>query len=391
MRVSSPGLSTHVNRSLIHLLTFAMKITVLCLVWLLTTGHPSLGQSSAAPEAKITIQLDFESAKAIIGLLSKTQVTDPELNQVAKLYGNQQLIAKVTSYDKTGTEAVFKQTLRELIETGRVNGNDPFEWQVVKTNRGAVQHMISELEAKGSFLDDVQRCILPYCPPTTNQITARACFLVGGGALGFTIGHDDTFNVALQKIGTDYEGLVSLVAHELYHAVQQVGQRSRKKELLVGNPPKSVATAAMLLTNLWSEGTATLVGDITTTEKPKSFIQQQSEYQQNRQRMRQNFVLFESLLFSAYYDSTAEEEQLYNIGFTTVFDQTAYYTGYRMAKEIETHKGKAVLAALINQSPLDFCRAYIQLYKEYPDKINFKFSSATEAIIVKLEPWRNKL
>lgn len=368
-----------------------MKITVLSLVWLLAIGHPLRSQSLATPEAKITIQLDFESAKTIIGLLTKTQVTDAKLMQVAKLYGNQQLIAKVTSYDKTGTEAVFKQTLRELIETGTVNGKDPFEWKVVKTNLGAVQHMIGELEAKGPFLDDVKRCILPYCPPTTSQITARACFLVGGGALGFTIGDDDTFNVALHKIGTDYEGLVSLVAHELYHTVQQVGQRSRKKETLAGNLPKPVANASMLLTDLWSEGTATLVGDVTTSGKPKSFIQRQSEYQQNRQRMRQNFVLFESLLFSAYYDSTANDEQLYNIGFTTVFDQTTYYTGYQMAKAIEAYKGKAFLAALINKSPLDFCRVYVQLYKEYPDKINFKFSSATEAILAKLEPWRDKI
>lgn len=368
-----------------------MKTILLFLVWLLAIGHPLRSQPLAAPEANITIQLDFESAKAIIGLLTKTRVTDAELNQVANLYGNQQLIAKVTSYKKTGTEAVFKQTLRELIETGAVNGKDPFEWQVVKTSLGAVQHMIGELEAKGPFLDDVKRCLIPYCPPTTSQVTARACFLVGGGATGFTIGDDDTFNVALQKMGTDYEGLVSLVAHELYHTVQQVGQRARKKETLAGNLPKPVATASMLLTNLWSEGTAQLVGDVTTIGKPTSFIQRQSEYQQNRQRMRQNFVLFESLLFSAYYDSTATEEQLYNVGFTTVFDQTAYYTGYRMAKEIETHKGKAVLAALINQSPLDFCRVYIQLYKEHPDKINFKFSSTTEAILAKLEPWRDKI
>ena len=377
-------------RSRVHLLPFAMKITLLVLGWLFAMGYPLLGQPAAAPGANITIQLDFESAKAIIGLLTKAKVTDTELNQVAKLYGSQQLIEKVTSYDNTGTEAVFKQTLREIIETGTVNGKDPFEWKIVKTNLGAVQHMISELEAKGLFLEDVKRCILPYCPPTS-QVTARACFLVGGVALGFTLGHDDTFNVALQKIGDNYEGLVSLVAHELYHTVQLVGERGRKKETLAGNLPKPVATASMLLTNLWSEGTAQLVGDVTIPGKPTSFMQRQSEYQRNRQRMRSNFALFESLLFSAYYDSTAKAGNLYNIGFTTSFDQTAYYTGYQMAKEIETHKGKAVLAALVNQSPLDFCRLYIQLYKEHPDKINYKFSPAMEAIIAKLAPWQDKI
>lgn len=377
----------------VQLLSYLMKRTLLFLIWLLVICYSSFSQSSPTTTtgAKITIQLDFESAKAITRLLTKTTTTDTELNQVAKLYGNQQLIDKVTSYDKTGTEVVFKQTLRELIETGTIKGNDPFDWRAAKSNVVAVQHLISEIEAKGSFPDDVKSCILPYCPPTS-QITARACFLVGGGALGFTIGHDATFNVALQKIVDDYEGLVYLVAHELYHTIQQVGQRSRKKEPLVGDPPKHVANTYMLLTNLWSEGTATLVGDFTTIKKPKSLAtQQQNEYQRNRQRSRQNFVLFESLLYSAYHDSTANPNQLYNIGFTVAFDQTAYYTGYRMAKEIEEHKGKAVLAALITQSPIEFCRVYIQLYQEHPDKINIKFSSATEAIIAKMQPWINKI
>ncbi|WP_460940156.1 DUF5700 domain-containing putative Zn-dependent protease [Spirosoma humi] len=370
-----------------------MKTPLLVLCWLFVINSSSTGQSltATASSAKITIQLDFESAKAITHLMSQTAVASTQLEQVAKLYGNQQLIAKVGYNNKTNNEVVFKQTLREVIETGAIKGDDPFNWQVVKTNLASTIKLIDQVEAKGSFQDEVKALILPYCPPN-NPVTARACFLVGGGSLGFTIGDDPTFNVALQKVGDDYEGLVYLVAHELYHTVQQVGQRSRKKEKLIGQLPKPVETAYMLLENLWLEGTATLVADFSKIKGAKPLAAaQQREYQQNRQRSRQNFVLFESLLYSAYYDSTASPNQLYNIAFTTAFDQTGYHMGYRMAKEIEEHRGKAVLAALVNQSPLEFCRTYIRLYQELPSKINIKLSPATESIITKLQPWANKL
>lgn len=376
-----------------YLQSLIMKTPLLFLCWLLVIHFPLVGQSltTTVSSAKITIQLDFESAKAITQLMSQTAVTSAQLDRVAKLYGNQQLIAKVAYNNKANNEIVFKQSLQELVETGTINGDDPFDWKAVKTNLATTTKLIDQVEAKGSFQDEVKALILPYCPPN-NQVTARACFLVGGGSLGFTIGNDPTFNVALQKVGGDYEGLVYLVAHELYHTVQQVGQQARKKEKLVGQLPKPIETAYMLLENLWLEGTATLVADFSKIKEAKSLAAgQQSEYQRNRQRSRQNFVLFESLLYSAYYDSTASPNQLYNIAFTTAFDQTSYHMGYRMAKEIEEHRGKAMLAALINQSPLEFSRAYIRLYQEIPSKINIKFSPATEAIITKLQPWATKL
>ena len=51
--------------------------------------------------------------------------------------------------------------------------------------------------------------------------------------------------MALQKIGDDYEGLVYLVAHELYHTIQQVGERHRTRK----RPPIAAAIAAALEVN----------------------------------------------------------------------------------------------------------------------------------------------
>ncbi|RRB05034.1 hypothetical protein EHT25_14660 [Larkinella rosea] len=342
-------------------------------------------------QSDLSIQLDFESAKAVTNLLAKSRTTDAELDRIAKLYGSQQLIRKVTSYDKSGTETAFKQTLREMVETGTIKGNDPFDWKTVKAKLGEIKPLIVQLETRTTFIEEVKDRIQPYSPPNI-KARVRACFLVGGGSLGFMFGGEDTFNVALQKIGDDYEGLLELVAHELYHSIQHVGEQTRAKEKTASEPPKNIFKTAVMLSNLWSEGTANLVGDFTRIKNPKAFSKsQQDSYNRNGERSRQNFALFESLLFSAFHDSTANLSELYNIAFTTAYDEIAYDMGYRMAKVIEKYRGKDALANLIYQDSIEFCQLYISIYQQNPDKNLIRFSASTEAILTKMNAWKNKL
>ncbi|GAB3905112.1 hypothetical protein GCM10028803_35510 [Larkinella knui] len=367
-----------------------MKSTVVVLLLLGSLKSFSQEIKNPSPKPDSSIQLDFESAKAITNLFTRTKTSDAELEQIANLYGSQQLIKKVSSYDKTGTETVFKQTLRDMVESKTVKGNDPFDWKAVKTKLPEIRQLIRQLETKPSLVSDVKALIAPYSPADL-KVTARACFLVGGGSLGFTIGGDDTFNVALQKIGNDYDGLIYLVAHELYHTIQQVGERNRTKQKTATAPPKPIINTYILLANLWAEGSANRVGDFTKIRNPGKFSEsQQKDYARNGARARQNFALFESLLFSAFHDSTANISELYNIGFTVAFDETCYFTGYRMATVIEEYRGKEVLAGLINKDPIEFCQLYIAIYKQFPDKNIIRFSGSTEAILTKMDAWKNK-
>ena len=347
----------------------------------------------AAKAQGLTIRLDVESAKAITDLLGKKTVTDKVLDDVAQLYGSRQLIQKVTSYDKDGTEARFKQTLREIIETGTVKGNDPFDWKAVKASQPGIQALIQQISLKqDKFLSDMSQEIAPYSPANL-KADIRACFLVGGGSLGFTIGGDNTFNVALQKIGDDYDGLIALVVHELYHSVQHVGDQERKKgKVMDPNPPKNIIGAYVMLANLYAEGTANLVGDFSKIKQPKPFTKvQQDEYSKNQRRNETNFTLFESLLYRAYNDSTASLNSLYNVAFTTEFEETSYYVGYEMAKYIEKHEGKAAVASFVTRSSIEFSQHYIDLYRKHDDKAVVKFSKPIEAIIKAMQPWQDRL
>ena len=264
---------------------------------------------------------------------------------------------------------------------------------LVKANLLQIRNLINKIAAnEQSFIADVTAIIATYTPA---GITAnvRACFLVGGGSLGFVNGGENTFNVALQKVGDDYDGLKYLVAHELYHSIQNAG-RSTRNVTKDENAPYFVQATYGLTYNAWNEGTANLVGDFTKIRNPGPFTKVQlEEIDKNNKRKKQNFYLLEVLIYKAFTDTASRKyDELYNIAFTTGFDEAGYFAGYEMAAKIEKYDGPAGIAKIITEDPLVFFEEYIRLYKAHPeDKSFIKFEPATEDIIAKLGVWKGKI
>ncbi|WP_133300222.1 DUF5700 domain-containing putative Zn-dependent protease [Mucilaginibacter terrenus] len=367
-----------------------MRKYIVTLLLLCFYGVSVAGQIKTGPVINVTV--DFESARIITGLLAGKKVTDEQLTNAAQAFGSKQLIAKVKGYSGAG-EDKFKSTLREIIETGTIKGDDNYNWKLVKANLPQIRLLINKLAAdQKSFIADVTRMIETYTPDSINA-NVRACFLVGGGSLGFVLNDGSIFNVALQKIGNDYEGLRYLVAHELYHSIQDAGRTLRKVSAQKGTPYNAKASWAIAY-NVWSEGTATLVGDITRITKPEPFTKvQMEEVNKNLARKRQNFVLIETMLFKAYADTaTHVYNELYNIGFTTGYDEAGYYVGYEMAKKLQQFNGAGAIADLIINDPLVMFEEYIKLYKAHPQDNTFiRFDATTEGIIASLAQWKGKI
>jgi len=348
-------------------------------------------QAYAEQASNIKVSFDIASAQAVCKVLTLRKADTLQLQQISKLYGNTLLIRKVKGYSGAG-EDVFKKTLKEIIETGTVKDQDPYNWKLVKANLPAIQKLLTYLSSnQEQFITEVQTMISSYTPLTLTA-TTKACFLVGGGSLGFTIGDDPTFNVALQKIGDDVEGLKYLVAHELYHNIQDAGQQTRKKAT-TEKPPYFIKASYALLYNLWAEGTANFVGDFEKIKNPKSFSsEQQLAFKKNADRQYANFYLFETLIYRQYTDSTARYQPLYDIAYSTAFDESSYYVGYEMAKKINQYNGNSAIAALATQDPMVFVQTYIALYKSHPEDKSFKpFSSSVEQLIEKLLIWKDRI
>ncbi len=359
---------------------------------LLFVFHQNLSLAqSAAHGGQVEVTVDFESAQAICHLLSGKKADTAQLTRVARLNGNTLLIRKVKSYSNSG-ETAFKATLKEIIETGTIKGDDYYDWKSVKNNLAGVTQLLNYLSLnKNSFVADIKNIIQPFTPDTLHA-KVNACFLVGGGALGFTFNQDPGFYVALQKIGNDVNGLKYLVAHELYHTLQHAGQQTRQK-LSAVKPPYPILASYYLLYNLWAEGTATYVGEMPKIATPAAFAKTQvDEYQKNADRKGSNFQLFEALLYRQYNDSTAQYQDLYDVGFSTGFDESSYYVGYQMVKKLIQYSGNTAVANLLVQDPLTFTANYINLYKAHPDdKLLNRFSAPIEQIVQKLMVWRDKL
>lgn len=338
------------------------------------------GIFSASAGESLRITLDTESARVNTAIIAAKSVTDAELNAAAALYGNQQLIAKVKGYSGAGQD-VFVSTLKELVQTGNIKGEDPYNWLAVKKALPEITALIRHVDQnKESFLREITEMIAPYSPSNLD-ISVKACFLAGGGSLGFTLGYENTFNVALQKLNGDIGGIKLLVAHELYHIVQETAQKNVKAAWV--NPPYFLEASAVLLENLWAEGTANYVGDFSAYKGNSDFAKEQiDQWRKNAERKRENFLLFESILYKCYNDTAAKHfDRYYNIGFTTAYDETAYFVGYEMAKAIVKYKGKDVLAMFASADPVLFIDAYIKLYKEKNDDRLIRFDQSTEQIV----------
>jgi hypothetical protein len=362
----------------------------LCIVVMTAQTITSNAQNTNRAEKNLNISIDFQSARAVADLLSRKRVADADLNRVAALFGNQQLIRKAARNNPTVTAETFKQTLRGAIENQSF-AEDPFEWQTVKRNLPEIRLLVARIEKEQNALfANLENLLQPYVPVDL-KVDATAVLLVGGGSLGFTLSDDQNFYVALHKIGGDYEGLKYIVAHELYHSIQTLGREKRIASLKAVKPPDNVRNSLIIIESAYVEGTATLVGSSLGAKNLKQFGQsRQDEYKKNLARSRQNFALFEALLFQAYHDPNANLQQLYNIGFTTAFDETLYYVGYQMARDIEKYQGKQAIAALVGKNPLELFNLYVELYKKNNDPALLKFSPTTEDILSKLQQWKGQ-
>ena len=350
--------------------------------------------SSAAPvipHFKQKITIDYEAAEELIRLTDLKKVSDEELSKFASIYGNKLLIQKVVN-STGGNEQVFKETLKEMINTGVVNGADPYQWNKVRKELPDTKKLIASLRLnKDAFIAEIEDRISSYIPSVLPAQELRACLLLGGTATGFVIGDGAAFCVALQNFGTDFEGLKTVMIHELYHTLQDAGQKLRKKTL-TDKPAYNTKGTYYLLYNLWVEGTAEHLGDFSLILKPGSYSKKQQENKKkNDERLLANFRLTEMMIYKMYTDSNARYSALYDIGFSPVYEEVGYSVGAEMAKMLERFLGKEEVAKVIVEDPLDFITSYIKLYAEHPKEVPYHFDKSTEAIIEKLGVWRNKI
>jgi hypothetical protein len=345
-------------------------------------GIPS--QAPLVSNSGIEISFDYESARAVLDLFDAERVTDEDLSHAAELPGNLGLIRQAARFSPKATKDKFRESLREILETGSVE-DDVFRFVTVRQRLEKTRKLLEGIERDPVGLKtEIAERIEAYLPAGLS-VSANVHFLLGGTSDGFAPSAD-TFYVALHYFEDDIEGLKVLMAHELYHIAQSVARTAPGRDAAPDKDVEPVMIRSLgLLRNTMNEGTASLVGDpLIVKDGGKYTLWFQTKYRRNLQRIKTNFALFDALLFRLFQDPDADPNELYMIGFSGMWDSPLYFVGYHMAKAIEKHDGREAVAAAMEVSPIRFFGRYIELCRTLDDPEMVRFSRSTEDILVAL-------
>jgi hypothetical protein len=314
------------------------------------------------------VTVDVETAKAILSVAGR-DVTDAEIDRIVALPGVQALIRHGTRFSPGQTDDNFRAALRAL-SANRDPNPDPFAFARLRQRLNATHLLLARIEKNpGKFSDDVIARMRPYAPDI--DFEAKLTLIASGTSDGFAPGRGQLY-VAIDYFQDDWDGLVVLAAHELYHAMQAMVMESSGVTARAAAIPGRTGEVTRLLIATLKEGTGSVVGDPLTVPKPGAYNSWFAEkYRRNLQRLPQNFALFETMLFRLANDDTPFGT-IYPLGFSGGWDSPLYFVGYRMAKVIEKYDGRDAIQGVWKRSPAEFFVRYAALAREHstdPDVI----------------------
>ena len=336
------------------------------------------------PGDLVTLRLDFESGRAVLDLFDRKRASGDELARVARLEGNRAMIAKAGSFDPAATEAAFVASLGRAIAGERL-AEDPFRFNLVRERLELTRALVRRIDADPRGLERaVVERLGRYAPPGL-RVDVKVSFVLGGTSDGFAP-TDDTFYIALHYFEDDVEGLKLLMAHELYHTVQSAARRASGLERAEPSAA-NVARAVRLMGAVMNEGTASVVGDPLGVAGGKGYVDRfRAKFERNLARIDSNVALFETLLFRAVHDPTADDGPMYALGFSGAWDSPLYFVGYRMARVIERHRGPGALAAAVGRDPREFFALYLDVARAHDDPEEVRFGATFDRIFAELRP-----
>ncbi|AWF79451.1 hypothetical protein BTJ40_00635 [Microbulbifer sp. A4B17] len=307
----------------------------------------------------------------LIDILSENKVSDQQLEKLVNLPGIQATIYQTSRFDSRASEKLFRSSLIDAVE-GKPLLDDPFRLQKLKEKLPEVESIISILkEDPQQYLNEIRKGIGAYSPKDIS-FDANIFIVVGGTSDGWA--KDGNFYIALQYFNGDYEGLLTLSIHELYHIAQSN---------FYGKKEKHGSICEKVLNETRLEGIASIVGSPLNIVEGKNYTAWfQKKFNRNLQRIDDNFSLFEVILFRGCNDPEIDFNKIYPLGFSGAWDSPLYFVGYYIGSAIEEAKGREFLISVLKDSPSTMFKAYIDIYKDDKSKNLTRFDKSIEDIIL---------
>jgi hypothetical protein len=360
---------------------FRLGVALLVVAWWAPPAAAAGTRAEAPPEGgsppagHITVSLDLTPAADILAVFHRHGAAPEELAALLARPEVRALIAQTARFDAAATPEAFRNTL-QLAAAGRLKADapDPFAFSRVRQRAADIGRLYDLIEARAPALQrDIAARLQPDLPAGVD-LNVHAAFVVGGTSDGWAQPANQLY-LALQSFEGDYDGLVTLMAHEVYHVVQYSVMPATGSA--AADSRQRNAENLMIATLM--EGTASFVGDPTQAAGGGTYLEwYRGRYRTNLGRIQDDFALFDALLFRAAHDGEVDYRELYSLGFSGAWGSPLDFVGYRMAQVIARYGGRSKVAAYLNQPAGSFFADYIAACDAHPgESLCVRFDSQT--------------
>jgi hypothetical protein len=314
---------------------------------LLAVGSSASGQS-------LDIGFDYSNADATLSVFKVPDQT--AFANLMALRSTSKVIEKLRTRVPSVTADLYQSSLRQTV-LGQKGQADPFQWRDNIAEQDHIRSLLLQLHSnEASIKAQLLKALEPNLLPGMH-LSVTVHYVMGGVSSGWEDGAND-FYIGLPFYHGDPNGVVWTMQHELFHNAQYVGFHDQARDLARLGPRQQ--EVYRLLDELFREGTATYVGDVSSFSPGTPYIDEMRvPAAQNNDRMSDNFALLDTLLFRLSNDPTAHFDDVQSIGFDWNWQNPMYFTGAYMAKYLVGH-GKN-LRDYLRKRPTAFIRDYIEI------------------------------
>ena len=320
----------------------------------------------------ITLAFDYAGAKSLLAALERKSLAAADVDSLLRIQGVRAMVDNVTRFFPAIGEGEFRRTIQAVTQSRwRSESDGYFRLRRAHRARERTRALIARLRASESAIQrQALAKVAPY-QPRSGSMTITAYFVVGGVSTGFVPDNTNAANfyANLTDADGDYDGVVSNVAHEAYHLMQKAAQR-RAGLVAIADSVESLPGSERLLATTLAEGTAKYLDGVAGRAADTS-----------HGRIKENFAVFDEVL-AGLRDGSLAWAIAYERGFTSRERERFYFVGYEMTRAIDRQCGRACVAQLFEQHPVEFFRQYVRLYRTKSDIVG-RFAPATEAFLAR--------
>lgn len=314
-----------------------------------------------------SVRIDTTAAFATLNALQNPHLTRQESRKIAEMPGNQGVLRKAREFKFAATKQSFADALYDASHGVPLKPETEacFLFEFVRPKVPALLSLVKQIaDHPEAFQQSVQDRIAQFSPPGL-KLQLEGYVVAAGDGGGYAFGGTDFY----LNIGIMDEFIVAktTTAHELYHAVQGAFAKDRGTS---GDLPdlsglslerQACLKTNQLFANIYEEGSATYVEDITLLKASQSQIgkRKQADLNDGIAHAQTSASLLEMSVIALEANPGMDYDDVYDVGFYG--HGVLYNIGYVMAKGIADQDGPQGLATYLQRPATAFVRRYTEL------------------------------